>query len=784
MKIFFLPRLFICRLHPFFNYTNKSHDTPFSDVWEKEQITRDDFEKDHEAGDHDDIPTLAMKASDEVLATRKILKPKRRIDSSISNNIGFKGFGASAGNIPGNTFGFTKTDTTSSNDKNAKIRALNEQFVNAINQKNLPNSIVDYTPIAEKYIKYYKSITEGVSSVPAPKPQATADAPANPFAFKKTHTPVAGESSSLFSSQPKPTPSTAGQFTAPTTTSFQFEPKTETSKPFTFSAGASKPADATSVPKFVFPSKEPETKPQEPAPKKTSNEVIDIDSEPESDSDSEDDNMETSKPEIKVQGPQFTLSAKPSTKNSPFTFDPKKLAKINAPDSDDSDDEVVIKGPTFQFNKPIVDSVFKLGKSDNADKEKPAFSFGATANKEVAPSKPEPANDKPAFSFGSSAQKSDDKPAFTFGQTAEKKDDKPAFSFGQTAEKKDDKPAFAFGQTSEKKDDKPAFSFTPSEKKEDKPGLSFGSSQTTDKPSFSFKPNSEAKPFSFGSSAPAANDKPADKPAFLFGSTSAAPSETKDNKAAAFSFGSSSEAKPLFGSTTENKEEKPAAFSFGAKPAVSFGGEAPKFNFGGASSAFAKPTEDKQESSETTQKPLFNFAFNPSKNGSPFGGAAAAAAATTSSSAGTATEGGDDDKVPEEETGGDFTPVAQLSSEKMEHVSTGEEDEIALYTKRCKLMELDTSNTENPYINKGVGDLKVLKHKETQKSRILIRADGGLRVLLNTAIAKGIKYESMGNGSLVRIPTVDAAGKFVTFVVKVKTPADGSDLLKAITDVQ
>ena len=42
----------------------------------------------------------------------------------------------------------------------------------------------------------------------------------------------------------------------------------------------------------------------------------------------------------------------------------------NAPDSDDLEDDVEIKGPTFQFNKPIQDSVFKLtsNSADNTSK--------------------------------------------------------------------------------------------------------------------------------------------------------------------------------------------------------------------------------------------------------------------------------------------------------------------------------------------------------------------------------------------------------------------------------
>ena len=99
-------------------------------------------------------------------------------------------------------------------------------------------------------------------------------------------------------------------------------------------------------------------------------------------------------------------------------------------------------------------------------------------------------------------------------------------------------------------------------------------------------------------------------------------------------------------------------------------------------------------------------------------------------------------------------------------------------------MEFDASNTTNPYVNKGLGELKVLRNKDTTKSRIIMRADGSLRVLLNTLLSKDISYSSMGNGSLVRIPVFSEENKIVTYVVKVKTADDGKELLKTIEELK
>lgn len=101
-------------------------------------------------------------------------------------------------------------------------------------------------------------------------------------------------------------------------------------------------------------------------------------------------------------------------------------------------------------------------------------------------------------------------------------------------------------------------------------------------------------------------------------------------------------------------------------------------------------------------------------------------------------------------------------------------------------MEYDSKNSENPYTNKGIGELKVLFNEQTKKSRILIRADGSLRVLLNTLILSSVKYDSIGNGSLIRVPTIDAddSSKIITYVIKVKTPQDGEQLLKCINELK
>ncbi|RCK64905.1 Nucleoporin NUP2 [Candida viswanathii] len=787
-----------------------------------EQITKDGFEG-SPYDESDDAPGAPLQASSDVLSKRKILKPRGRLGTQQSS--GFNGFGnvskpqsslfgfgngstSTTGAAPApapapaaNPFGFVKQASTSTpqdaaNERNNKIRALNENFVKAINKLNVPNTIADFTSAAQKYIDYYKSILD-VKPTPVAVP---------------TPAPVQPPSSSTF--QFKPNAPATTTTTTTTTPAFSFKPsvpeKQEAPKPtgplfsfkkdepapkpiFSFNppvssstaAGSSNVSTAAEAPSF--------------AAKPVSSAGTNKDEPIEVDSDSESEDEEEEEKEVKVEGPKFTLTTNPTVKSSPFTFDPKKLAKKNAPDSDELEDEIEIKGPTFQFNKPIKDSVFKLNSTDSA---KP-FSFGAKKPEEekkdeqsvAAEKKDEP---KPAFIFGKPVESTtENKPVFAFGSAP--KETKPAFGFGAPAtEKKDNATPFTFGAA------KPQEQPSSTETKPPAPAVSFGSS-TPSAPLFKFGVQTDK---------PAESTTTTTTPAFNFKrtTTTSAPAETKPASAPttslfgagsdkpAFSF-SSTTSKPFnFGTpaTTEKKAESAPAQAQAQAPATS---TTPGFNFGTTTStpssgfsfgsstpaggfSFSKKTEgDGQSGNASSTASTFGLTNKPASSFS-FGGAKQPESQrSTTDGAGESED--KTEEAEEEETGGNFTPVAKLSGEKVE-LSNGEEHETVKFSIRSKLMEFDTSNKESPYVTKGVGELRVLLDETTQKARLLLRADGGFRVLLNAAISKGINYESMGNGSLVRIPAIDPgnAAKIITYVAKVKTPLDGEKLLEVINELK
>ncbi|GMG55600.1 unnamed protein product [Ambrosiozyma monospora] len=84
----------------------------------------------------------------------------------------------------------------------------------------------------------------------------------------------------------------------------------------------------------------------------------------------------------------------------------------------------------------------------------------------------------------------------------------------------------------------------------------------------------------------------------------------------------------------------------------------------------------------------------------------------------------------EEEDNIHFEPLVKL--EKVE-VKTNEENEEVLFKIRAKLFKFHPETSE--WKERGTGDVKFLKHKETGKVRLLMRRDKTLKVCANHIVA-------------------------------------------------
>lgn len=517
--------------------------------------------------------------------------------------------------------------------------------------------------------------------------------------------------------------------------------KTDDSKPNPFAMFASFGASNTSTASATTQSQsQSQTKPlstpvQEEKTKDTPD-VINVDSDSESEKEEE----------IKIQGPTFKIDKLPTTKGGfKFGVAPPK-------DDSDSEDDIEIKGPSFTTNVKVQDSVFKFPAKTEEKKETKTDATPASNG----------------FSFGAKTETKAQSNGFNFGGNTTDAKPSGGFNFGA---KTDDKPAsssFNFGAKSEDKPASTGFNFGKPTTEQTKPALSFNIGKT--EPSNAFK---------FGQKEEAAAETPA-----VASTTSAFSFEKKETPA--FSFGNTSSAsKPASESTNNN-----IAFNFGDKkadtPATTAPATMPKFNFGSTTPASTFSFGKQDNTSEASKSNPFSFGGSAGTNTTtptPFNFAAPAPALATpaTTNAEKTTEGDDEAKEAEQDNvKGDFA-VVKLT-EKVE-VKSGEEGEDLIVTKRSKVTKFNPESKS--YDNVGLGEMKVLKNKETGKSRILVRSEGSGNVILNILVLKEMKYDIMGKkNNMIRIPSVNADGGLETYLLMVKTSNDATEVLEKLQEQQ
>ncbi|KAL8738107.1 MAG: hypothetical protein Q9181_001054 [Wetmoreana brouardii] len=191
-------------------------------------------------------------------------------------------------------------------------------------------------------------------------------------------------------------------------------------------------------------------------------------------------------------------------------------------------------------------------------------------------------------------------------------------------------------------------------------------------------------------------------------------------------------------SETPGSPAKPAQLTFGisAPPNVS-------------NSSLAPPSETQSESSSRATSP----------------GASAG-------------EGGNDasDAVHEEETHPDLDTAEANKAEAEEDVIfdvMGKVYELAPY--KTRNAETGKEETGRKWVVRGHEQFRVLKHRETNKARMLMKLKVNGRVILNAGLQKSLSYVLAGPKK-VRVP-VPSNGKIDTWMVQLEKEADGEKLV-------
>lgn len=237
----------------------------------------------------------------------------------------------------------------------------------------------------------------------------------------------------------------------------------------------------------------------------------------------------------------------------------------------------------------------------------------------------------------------------------------------------------------------------------------------------------------------------------------------------------------VFGGSSQPTTDSPK-FTFGSNSTFSFPSTSP-FSFNASTIKSNKETD----SSVSSQKPEFGFTFSPSSEaGSQFTFGKTVFQFTmpdvkqTSPSANKSLDESHDSEPEEEEDHLQFQPVIPLPDKIA--VVTGEENETVLYCKRAKLFRHDSSSKE--WKERGVGDVKILKHNISGKIRFLMRRDQVMKICLNHFITDEITLRPKDDKTWLwyAVDYSEGVESKEKFAIRFKTPDIAEEFKQAFDD--
>ena len=127
-----------------------------------------------------------------------------------------------------------------------------------------------------------------------------------------------------------------------------------------------------------------------------------------------------------------------------------------------------------------------------------------------------------------------------------------------------------------------------------------------------------------------------------------------------------------------------------------------------------------------------------------------------------------------------FEPVIPLP-DKVD-TKTGEEEETVIYSHRAKLLRF----TSGEWKERGLGDIKILKHEGTGKVRLLMRREQVLKICLNHSVSQQLvsQFTTKDNKSWIWAAQDFSDGELETstFALRFKTPEISSEFKKALDE--
>ncbi|XP_069959256.1 E3 SUMO-protein ligase RanBP2 isoform X4 [Cherax quadricarinatus] len=284
------------------------------------------------------------------------------------------------------------------------------------------------------------------------------------------------------------------------------------------------------------------------------------------------------------------------------------------------------------------------------------------------------------------------------------------------------------------------------------------------------------------------------KPAFSFGIPQNTSLTSTAASQSAFTFGApnkstqeitaTSQSKPAFSfGTSSNQSNKP--FSFTWQPittaaSVDLSTSSSSTTSSTFSSTFSSslpvaiPKESLEKPSTPTKDEKSGFVFgSPGKYEFSFAGIKAKSPRSRDISLCESEDG-----VVEEDDGDHlyFEAIVPLP-EKVE-VVTGEEEEDILYAHRAKLFRLVCGEWKE----RGLGDIKILSHKQACKIRLLMRREQVHKICLNHCLTKDMEFRKKDDKTFywAALDYSESCPQNETFAIRFKTPEIASDFINAI----
>merc|ERR1719322_1376667 len=208
-----------------------------------------------------------------------------------------------------------------------------------------------------------------------------------------------------------------------------------------------------------------------------------------------------------------------------------------------------------------------------------------------------------------------------------------------------------------------------------------------------------------------------------------------------------------------------------------------------------EPTSENKGADLSANKSLFSFAslaatdskplFGQKTEGFLFAGANKPLFSTTTKPTNVSTNDDNEaDQVEENEHDPHFEPIIPLP--ELVDVKTGEEEEEEVFKHRAKVYRYDTETKQ--WKERGVGDIKILKHPSRGTFRILLRRDQTLKIACNHYISEVMELKPMATSETALIwfavDYADGEGKNEQLAVKFKTADTKNDFKAAFEAAQ